>query len=71
MPNFSIRTKLLLLFLLISILVSSVLTAVGWLNGKKSVQKEVFDQLVSVRNGKASQIENYFSSIQKSVAHGN
>jgi Mg2+ and Co2+ transporter CorA len=60
----SIKSKLILMLLLVSGF-STLLTAVlGYKSGQINLTDRVYNQLISVRASKASQIEAYFRHIQ-------
>ncbi|MEL6923378.1 MAG: adenylate/guanylate cyclase domain-containing protein, partial [Bacteroidota bacterium] len=59
----TIRTRLMIMLLFVSLLACAVLGYLGSTYGKKVIEKEVTDQLKLVRNAKKSQIEFYLSDI--------
>jgi methyl-accepting chemotaxis protein len=64
----SLKKKLILLFLLVGIIPMVVALAVGYTSASKSIEKQVFAQLVSMRDGKKSETTNYFTQIEGQAA---
>jgi len=60
----SIKSKLILMMLLVSGLSTLMTAALGYRSGQINLTDRVFNQLTSVRASKASQIEAYFRNIQ-------
>ncbi len=65
--DLSLRVKLLLLFLAMGLLTMIVIGWQGYINGKHSLEQASFNQLTSVRETKARQIERYFEQIRNQV----
>ena len=63
----SIRTKLLLIFLLIGILSIVTTGVLFYLNTKSTLKKVYFNQLTSIRETKRRQIETYFDQVRKQI----
>jgi len=59
----TIRTRLMIILLLVSLLACAVLSYLGSTYGKKVISEEVTNQLQLVRNAKKSQIEFYLNDI--------
>ena len=59
----TIRTRLMIIMLLVSLLACAVLGYLGSTYGKKVISKEVTNQLKLVRNAKKNQIEFYLNDI--------
>ena len=65
--GFSIKSKLIFILLLISILSVLVIGYLGWRTNRDTVTKLVFDQLTAVRHTKATQLEAYFHDMRNQV----
>ena len=63
--NTSIRTKLFLTFLGVTVPALIVIGGLAYLGGKAAVERTTLDHLTSVRAGKASEIRSYFEQIRK------
>ncbi|MCP5005250.1 MAG: hypothetical protein GY941_15140 [Planctomycetes bacterium] len=61
----SMGAKVIILFLVAGIIPFAVMGILGYRNASKSLQEQAFNQLVSVREIKKKQIEDYFSTIRK------
>jgi class 3 adenylate cyclase len=59
----SIRSRLLIMLLAVSILASIVLIMVGYTTGKSAIESTVINQLTSIRAAKTYQIEAYFQQL--------
>ncbi|MDZ7880422.1 MAG: adenylate/guanylate cyclase domain-containing protein [Saprospiraceae bacterium] len=59
----SIRSRILLMLLSVSILSSLVLIVIGYNSGQKAIREGVYNQLTSIRSAKAYQVESYFKQI--------
>ena len=62
--HISIKSKLIVMLLVVSGSSILVTACVGYQSGKSNLNKRVFDQLTSVRASKAYQIESYFKNIR-------
>ncbi|MFQ5965201.1 MAG: ATP-binding protein [Candidatus Scalinduaceae bacterium] len=62
-----IRTKIITLFLITGIVPFAVTGILIHRAASTSLKKQAFDQLVSIREMKKKQIENYFSTIRKQI----
>lgn len=62
-----IQSKLLIMLLVVSVLSTVVIGVIGVLNGRDSLRSAVFDQLQSLRETRAGEIERTFSAIQAGV----
>ena len=60
--NLSIRSKLILTLLAVSILASLIVISIGYLVGVESIRTEVYARLTAVRNAKVFEIEEYFET---------
>jgi len=65
--NLSIRSRLMLMLIIVSAMASLVLIAIGYFNGKTAITKGIFNQLTSVRAAKQYQIESYFNEMAQIV----
>ncbi len=59
----SIRSRLMLMLILVSAISSMVLIYIGYVNGKNAINESIFNQLTSVKASKKYQIESYFREI--------
>ncbi|MDQ4076943.1 MAG: HAMP domain-containing protein [Chloroflexota bacterium] len=59
----SIKSRLILMLLAVSLLSIVVIGYLGWSNGRRALNQAIFNQLTSVRASKAYQIETYFDRI--------
>jgi signal transduction histidine kinase/CheY-like chemotaxis protein len=64
LKNLPIRTKLLLMLLVVALPALILVGVVAYQGGKSAIQRGTLDHLTSVRASKASQIETYFSLIR-------
>ena len=60
--NFSLRSKLILILLAVSLLASGIVIGIGYWTGVDSISDEVYQRLTSARNAKAFEIEQYFAN---------
>jgi hypothetical protein len=60
----SIKSKLILMLLLVSGFSTLFTAALGYRSGQINLTNRVFNQLISIRASKAYQIESYFRNIQ-------
>ena len=67
MLKLSIKSKLLLMLLSVSLVAVGVITALAFQSGKRALTGRIFDQLTSVRASKADQIETYLESVKSQV----
>jgi len=65
LADLSIRTKLFLTFLGVTVPALVIIGILSYLGGKTAVEKTTLDHLTSERAGKAIQIESYFNQIEK------
>ena len=65
--NFPIGTKVLLAFVSITFLAIMLIAYISYFSAKESLQQTIFNQLVSVREIKATQIERYFDFINRQL----
>ena len=59
----SIRSKLILILVSVSMLAALIVIGIGYYVGVTSISKEVYDRLTSVRNAKQYEVENYFENL--------
>jgi hypothetical protein len=62
-----IQSKLLIMLLAVSILAALVVGAVGYVNGRNSLQDAAFQQVTSLRESREREITREFSSIAQNV----
>ncbi len=60
----SIRSRLMLMLILVSAISAMVLIYIGYVNGKEAISESIFNQLTSVKASKKYQIESYFHEIE-------
>ncbi len=65
--NWKIGTRLMLWFFVIAFISTSVIGYLSYSEGKDSLETESFNRLTAVREMKANQIEDYFTSINDQV----
>ncbi len=65
--NNKIGTKLLLAILVPALLSIGVISLMGFVVAKQTLEEQSFKQLMAVRESKKIQIENYFQQIRKQV----
>ncbi|MGM7670778.1 adenylate/guanylate cyclase domain-containing protein [Microbacterium sp. A93] len=63
----SIQSKLLIMLLGVSLVSSVVVGAIGFINGRQSLQAAAIDQLTTIRELRADAIEREFQSLQTGV----
>ena len=61
--SLSIRSRLMIMLILVSAVSAGVLIYIGYINGKKAINESIFNQLTSVKASKKYQIESYFREI--------
>ncbi len=61
--SLSIRSRLILMLILVSAISGIVLIYIGYISGKESISESIFNQLTSVKASKKYQIESYFDEI--------
>ena len=59
----SIRSKLILILVSVSMLAALVVIGIGYYVGNSSISKEVYDRLTSVRNAKKYEVEHHFENL--------
>lgn len=59
----SIKSRLILMLLFVTLLSSLVIGYLGWRNGRDALNKAIFNQLTSIRSAQAYQIEAYFDQV--------
>ncbi|HEX6385994.1 MAG TPA: adenylate/guanylate cyclase domain-containing protein [Anaerolineae bacterium] len=64
----SIKSRLILMLLTVSLISILVIGYLGWSNGRRALHHTIFRQLTSVRASKAYQIETYFERIFNQTA---
>jgi class 3 adenylate cyclase/Tfp pilus assembly protein PilE len=63
----SMRSRILLMLLTVSILSSVVLIIIGYNSGQKAIKESVFNQMTSIRSIKAYELESYFRQVNNVV----
>lgn len=63
----SIQSKLLLMLLAVSLLASTVVGVIGFVNGRNSLRQAAFDQLTTIREVRSAAIEREFAGLQLGV----
>ena len=63
----SIQSKLMLMLLAVSISSILAIAFVGYDSGQQALNNSIFNQLISLRESKAYQIENYFKDLRSEV----
>ncbi len=61
--HLSIKSRLILMLMIVSLLAIIVIGVLGWRNGQTSLNDAIVNNLTSVRSSKAYQIERYFDVI--------
>lgn len=61
--NLSIKSRVTLMLVFVTLLSSIVIGLLGWRNGQIALEKAIVSQLTAVRLSQSLQIENYFSQI--------
>ena len=64
-----LKGKLLLLFLVISFLPTAAVGAISYTTSINALQKQATNQLISIRESKKFEIENYFKKSKNTVSH--
>lgn len=67
LTGFTIKSKLLIMLLAVSICSLLLVAYLGYSNGKATLTERVFNQLTSVRAAKVDQIESYFQNIRNQI----
>ena len=62
-----IGTKLLLAILVPALLSIGIISLIGFVSAKQTLEEQSFKQLMAVRESKKKQIENYFQQIRKQI----
>lgn len=65
--SLGIQSKLLVMLLAVGLLSALVVGAVGYVNGRDSLRAAALEQLVTIRELRAEQIEREFASLQQGV----
>lgn len=63
----SIRSKFIILMLIVSISSIVAIGIIGDRSGEKILESSVSEELKSIKNSKAQQVENYFKSIENNL----
>lgn len=66
-PGLGIQSKLLIMLLAVGVVTSVVVGGVGYLSGRDSLRQAALEQLVTIRELRAEQVEREFASIQLGV----
>jgi class 3 adenylate cyclase len=61
--HMSIKSRLILMLLVVSLLSILVIGYLGWSSGRRALHEAIFNQLTSIRASKAYQIETYFERV--------
>lgn len=67
MSQLKIKSKLLVMFFSVTVPSIGVIGGLGYLTGKNSLSKTIFNQLTSIRSTKAYQVESYFKNMRSQV----
>jgi hypothetical protein len=62
--HWSIRYKLLALFLLLGITTFAVVGTIAYIKNLRALKQDIMNQLAGVRRSKAAQFEAYYRTIQ-------
>ncbi|MBE9528217.1 MAG: methyl-accepting chemotaxis protein [Proteobacteria bacterium] len=65
--NMKISAKLIVLFLVVGLVPMSIALYVAYSSSSKALSASAFNQMVSIREGKKSEITNYFETIEQQV----
>ena len=63
----SIQSKLMLILLVVCISSISAIASIGYYSGQQNLSNSIFNQLISLRESKAHQIETYFKNLRSQV----
>ena len=63
-PRMSLKSKLMLMFLLVSICSMLTITYFSFESGKASISEKIFNQLTGLRNTRSEQITTYFNNLR-------
>ena len=66
-PGLSIQSILLIMLLVVSILSSLVIGAIGFVNGRESLRDAAFASLTEVRDSRAREVTGLFTNIENSL----
>lgn len=66
--NFPIGSKVLLAFVSVAVMAIMSVACISYFSAKDALEKTIFNQLISVREIKATQIESYFDFINHQLA---
>lgn len=64
-----LRTKLIIYFLIIAMVPSAIISALGYNNSKKSLKQQAIDELTALRTEKKHDIEDYFKSGKSRISY--
>jgi class 3 adenylate cyclase len=67
LSDLSLRSKLLLILLPLSLLSMGTVAYFGYQNGQRALNEQAVQQLTLLRNNKKTQIENYFSNLRSTL----
>ena len=59
----SIKSRLIMMLLFVTLLSSLVIGYLGWRNGRTALNRAIFNQLTSIRSAQAHEIEAYFDRV--------
>lgn len=66
-PKISLKSKLMLMFLLVSICSMLTIAYLSFESGKASISAKIFNQLTGLRNTRAEQVTTYFNNLSNQV----
>ena len=59
----SIKSRLIIMLLLVTLISSLVIGYLGWRNGRDALGRAIFNQLTGIRSAQQSEIEAYFQTV--------
>lgn len=66
-PGLSIQSKLLIMLLAVSLVASVIVGVIGFVNGRESLRAAAIDQLTTIRELRAHELESVMKSVQLGV----
>ena len=67
LKKLSIQSKLMLILLVVCISSIIAIAYIGYTNGQQALKNSIFNQLISLKESKAYQIETYFQNIRAHI----
>jgi class 3 adenylate cyclase len=67
-PGLSIQSKLLIMLLAVSLVSSIVVGAIGFLNGRQSLNDAAVDQLITIRSMRGAEITNALDTVKRDAS---